>query len=89
MHFIAVLTGRQTFCGPPDVLDAEGIDATERCAEIERAGVDIRAPVQFVVANSDDPRDSLIALNASRLWRTVYHGRGRVIFARADAGDVL
>jgi hypothetical protein len=85
LHFVAALTGRQTFFGDPAVLAMEGIDAGSRVAERERWSSDVDPAIDSVVADSGE--GPLLRLNRSRVWATVWYGKQKVIFARRGRRD--
>jgi hypothetical protein len=67
LNFVSVLTGRQTYCGVPDVVAAEGFDPGDRLAEVELWGADVKQPVQFVVVKDNEENNPLMALNRQTL----------------------
>jgi hypothetical protein len=83
LHFIAVLTGRQNFCGNSAVLESEGFQGNKCIEEIKSWGLSLNPSVQYVVSK-DDEQDPLFVLNKSKTWRIIYHKKGRIIFERTD-----
>jgi hypothetical protein len=83
MHFAAVLAGRQTFCGLPDVLAAEGFDVRERWDYLNRwiqdYGADV--PFEWVIKRRHADNDLLGGIRKS-VWVEVYRSRNVLIYQK-------
>jgi hypothetical protein len=83
MHFATVLAGRQTFCGLPRVLAAEGFDVSERWDYLNRwiQDYDADAPFGWVVQSIWADGDALSGINES-VWREVYRSTNLLIYQK-------
>jgi hypothetical protein len=83
MHFATVIAGRQTFCGLPRILAAEGFDVGERWDYLNGWIHDYSAdaPFDWVVKRRHAHDQALDGINES-VWREVYSSENVLIYQR-------